>query len=261
MLQLQPHESALLRNAGFRHGFFGRTGGCSRGSFASMNCSYSVGDDAEDVARNLARIARHLGVVTSNLLTVSQVHGCEVYDADSLLGAQTQSAPEADALISAAGDFALSVRTADCVPILVGCRATGMAAAIHAGWRGVASNIVSACIERLLARGATAQSLVAAIGPHIGPQAFEVSPDIARQLDSVAPEANAVLWPPNARPRVRLASLVTSQLHSRGLTSEQIDELVACTYSNDKDFFSYRRDGAKSGRQISAIRPTRLEAL
>lgn len=255
MPQLDPHISPLLRDAGFQHGFFGRIGGYSCGDFATLNCSFSVGDDPSHVAQNLTCIAGHLDVAPNDLLAVSQVHGCNVLDADSLGEDSEAAAVEADALLGSRVNSALSIRTADCVPILVGCRATGMAAAIHAGWRGVVAGVVQRAIEQLQARGADAGDLIAAIGPHICEQAFEVSAEVAWKLDAVAPQAAAVNWKMGPRPHVRLASLVCAQLLSTGIPPGQIENLDRCSFTNDREFFSFRRDGKRSGRQLSVIRP------
>src|SRR5512145_1185848 len=255
MHDLLPQLCPLLVAAGFQHGFFGRLGGVSRGAYHNLNCSYSVGDDPSHVTENLARIAHYLEVPQGALASVSQVHSSRVAHVDATTCLSTLRTLEADALVLDASPLAVCVRTADCVPVLVGCRATGMVAAIHAGWRGIVGGIVPRTIDHLMARGSTPSALVAGIGPHIGVAAFEVSPEVAEQLHAVAPLAHTVTDSFGIRPHVRLAGLVRAQLESRGLTPHQIDEVSPCTFSNPKEFFSYRRDGGHSGRQLSAIRP------
>jgi polyphenol oxidase len=260
MPQLQPQTGPLLLAAGFQHGFFGRIGGVSQGNYSSLNCSYSVGDEPDRVTRNVAQIAGHLDVPLDRLATVSQVHGRRVIDVDGSATVAELGELEADALVGTRVDCALGIRTADCVPVLVGCRATGTVAAIHAGWRGIVAGIVPEAIERLLGKGARAGALVAAIGPHIGVDAFEVSEEVASKLDAIAPNAKAVEWKLGPRPHVRLSHLVVAQLQANGLAPNQIDVLDACTYSNPRDLFSFRRDGRQSGRQLAAIRPLQQRA-
>lgn len=253
--QLVPQIGPLLRAAGFEHGFFGRIGGYSQGSYESLNCSFSVGDEPSCVSENLERIAGHFGLPIERLVTVSQVHGSRVIDvSDEAASARIQKL-EADALVSACGNVALGIRTADCVPVLVGCRATGAAAAIHAGWRGLVAGVIPNAIARLIAMGSKAETIVAAIGPHIGVGAFEVSEDVAARLAEVGSTNDAVAWDLGPRPHVHLGRLAISQLKTAGLRPEQIDLLEQCTYSEPNNFFSFRRDGAQSGRQLSVIRP------
>jgi YfiH family protein len=162
---------------------------------------------------------------------------------------------EGDAIVGASSSYALCIRTADCVPILIACRATGMAVAVHAGWRGVVARVVPAAVEALIQRGAQRASLVAAVGPHIGPDHFEVSPDLANELKRCAPDADVVCWRGEARPTVRLAKIVVAQLLSCGVQGEQIDVIDLCTFTKSDEFFSYRRDGAASGRHLTVIVP------
>jgi YfiH family protein len=255
MPQLYPQIGPLLLAAGFQHGFFGRKGGVSQGDYESLNCSYSVGDEPGRVTHNLTLIAGHFGISLEGLLTVNQVHGRRVIDVGESPTTTQIGKTEADALVCTSGDYAIGVRTADCVPVLVGCRDTGAVAAIHAGWRGVVSGVIPETIARLAGKGASVAAMVAAVGPHIGLGAFEVSPDVAHELDSVAPHANAVEWTVGRRPHVRLSRLVASQLMSSGLGPDHIDVIETCTYSNHLELFSFRRDGQRSGRQLSAIRP------
>src|SRR5262245_3660303 len=131
-------ESALLRAAGFRHAFFTRRGGVSSGPYASLNFAVSVGDEPARVAENYALAGTVLGVPEDRIAVRSQVHGRAVV----VLGAaELELGPlrprtlalEGDALVSATAGLACAVRTADCVPILVGDRHTGAVSAIHAG--------------------------------------------------------------------------------------------------------------------------------
>lgn len=260
MLELKPYLAPKLTAAGFRHAFFGRVGGLSQGAYSSLNCSYSVGDDPNHVRQNLMRISAHFGLTPDRLITASQVHGCAVLDFDTVRNREAAASTSADALCSGHPNYAMCVRTADCVPVLIGCRTTGTVAAIHAGWRGLVAGVVSAAVENLVRKGSTPDTLLAAIGPHIGPSAFEVSEDVARALSSAGASAggtraSVVIERPGRKPHVRLAGVVLAQLEALGLKSEQVDDLDLCTFSKADEFFSYRRDGQKSGRELSVIAP------
>jgi polyphenol oxidase len=255
MPKLCPLTGPRLSAAGFCHGFFGRNGGHSIGDHASLNCSFSVDDDPQLVAANLTKIANYFDLPAEKLATVNQVHSCLVVNVDAETSLPQLRSVQADALVGTSATCALGVRTADCVPVLVGCKATGMASAIHAGWRGVAAGIVTQSIQRMIDLGARTETLVVGIGPHIGASAFEVSPDVAADLDASCPGSKAVDLSLGKRPHVHLGRLITAQLARLGIVADQLDYLGTCTYSSESEYFSYRRDGKRSGRQISIIRP------
>jgi YfiH family protein len=247
-------ESQLLRENGFRHAFFTRHGGVSEGPYASLNFSRSVGDEPERVEKNLALAAEALGVGTERVFFLSQVHGTGtvVLAGDEQPNAVVER--EGDALASRAPGLACGVRTADCVPVLVGDLKSGAAAAIHAGWRGIVRGVLEAGVARLreLAGGDT--ELVAALGPHIRLWAFEVGEDVADEIAS-ASAVPCVVRRDGMKPHVRLDNVVRAKLAALGLRPEHIDDVGGCTATEPERFFSYRRDGKVGGRHLSAIVP------
>jgi YfiH family protein len=245
-------SSELLTRAGFRHAFFTRRGGVSSGAYASLNLSLDVGDRADDVAENRRRVARALGVGTDAVCVPRQVHGRGVIVLDEQATQAKVATLPADAVVSDAPGIACAVRTADCVPILLGCPETRRVGAVHAGWRGVVQNVIGAALEVFLARGSRPEQLIAAIGPHISLAAFEVGDDVAVELARVSP-APGVVVREGSRPHVALAPIVVAQLVELGVPAERIEVLPGCTFTDREQFFSYRRDGQKSGRQVSAI--------
>jgi YfiH family protein len=205
------------------------------------------------------------------IVQVRQVHGAAVVEAVPGLsfgaasglsfgapapkGATSSgAAPEADAIVgrsSGPGAVAVGVRVADCVPILVGDGASGDAAAIHAGWRGVVAGVVPAAIAGLLRdpRGHAArraERLVAAIGPCIGACCFEVGRDVAQRIGFVAREVGEKAY-------VDLRAAVRAQLVTAGMRTERIEDVPGCTKHEPRRFHSFRRDGADSGRMLAAI--------
>ena len=255
------HLSPLLQRAGFSHAFFTRHGGASQGPFESLSFSTAVGDDPQHVNENLRRAAILLGVGIEQVLYLSQVHG----NVARFYG-QGESAARAD-LITLEGDalggdepgHAYGVRSADCVPILVADERSGAVMAIHAGWRGVVAGVVEAGVACLRQRAGGAGELVAAIGPHISAAAFEVSDEVARELDAASPVAGSIAHPGaaagKAKPHVSLRFIVTQKLLALGLTEARVDQVGGCTYLEPERYFSFRRDGKRSGRHLSAIVP------
>jgi YfiH family protein len=245
----------MLNAEGFCHAFFTRSGGVSSGPYATLNLSSSVGDSPFSVAENLVRAANWLDLDASSLCCAKQVHGSDVLvlDRDSSLD-KVRTTP-ADALIALGGHLACCVCTADCVPVLVADRKRGCVAAIHAGWRGIVAGIVPRTLLRLGNLGSKQENLVAAIGPHIRVGAFEVSDDVGRLISSATPHAAVIQCNFGVRPHVALVAALREQLRQAGLNDAQIDDVGGCTFEESDRFFSYRRMGPVSGRQLHAILP------
>ena len=147
-----------------------------------------------------------------------------------------------DALITGEKDLAVSIRTADCLPILLADARSGAVAAIHAGWRGTAASIVMETIKAMQRQfGTDPSDLYAAIGPGIGECCYSVGEDVGRQLGL------------DGAGRANLAQINRRQLTSAGIAEARIDILPICTFC-DTRFHSFRRDKDRAGRMISYIR-------
>ena len=177
----------------------------------------------------------------AGLTTIRQIHSNIVVDAADLVA-------EGDALISNRAGVTVGVKTADCVPILLVDPVTRSVAAIHAGWRGTAAQIVPAAIGELAARwGVKAEDLRAAIGPAIGGCCYEVSAEVARQFGPWVPELRDV----DAAVRVDLSSINEIQLRQAGL--RDVWRSGECTFCQAERFFSFQRERERAGRMMSFI--------
>jgi YfiH family protein len=156
------------------HGFFTREGGVSTGSFASLNCSFSGGDDPNLVHENRARAAAAIGLRAEYLLGLKQVHGLDVITVTEPWG--TGQGPSADAMVTAEPGLALGVITADCAPVLFADSAGKVIGAAHAGWRGALAGVLEATIRAMQALGA--DHITAVIGPCIHQPSYEVAADL-----------------------------------------------------------------------------------
>lgn len=241
--------SPLLAKLGFSHAFFTRLGGRSEGPYASLSFSLAAGDRDDHVGENRAIAARALGVDTDKLLYLSQVHGVAAYEATGEETIAGTLAHEGDIVFSRSPRVACGVRTADCVPILLAQPSTGAVAAIHAGWRGAVADAAGIGVRLLQTRFGDAP-VVAAIGPHISAQAFEIGPEVAVLLRAAAPDRTIVAMR-DGRLTGDLAALVRASLERAGVT--EIDHVAGCTVGEPTRFFSFRRDGRASGRHVSAI--------
>lgn len=246
--------SPKLSRAGVAHLFPTREGGVSEGPYASLNLGGSVGDDPARVQENLSRIAAAIGVEKSGLYSVWQMHGRDVVLVEKGTPREDVVVRNADALITRAPNAAVGVRTADCAPILLFDRDSGAVAAVHAGWRGTALDIVGAAVSAMREAFQTKpEALVAAIGPCIGPCCFEVGPEV---IEIFAKSFSEDTWRgqprPNNKGTIDLYHANELALRRAGVT--EFESLRTCTYCNPGRFFSFRRDGEKSGRHLSLIR-------
>jgi polyphenol oxidase len=174
--------------------------------------------------------------------TLRQVHSTELHVAcrPGVLG-------DGDALATSEPSVWLSIRTADCVPVLLAHPGLHVVAAVHAGWRGAALGILAAAARRLAAEwGCPADELLAAVGPAIGPCCYEVGEEVADRFP--AHRLNR-----NPRPHLDLPAAVAAQLLEAGVRQARLDLLSACTACDPSRFHSFRRDGGKE-RMVSAIR-------
>lgn len=247
--------AALAGLPGLRHGFFGRRGGVSTGLYASLNCGLGSADEMATVKENRARVAKALGVAADRLLTPYQVHGRDVV---TLAASRPASArPRADALVTDRPGIALGVLSADCAPVLLCDPAAGIIGAAHAGWRGALAGVTDAVVDAMAALGAAPDGIRAAIGPCISAVCYEVGPEVHAAFVDVAAETNAFFTASAAdgRRRFDLTGYVAERLRARGVG--QVEVLRRCTYTEETEFFSFRRathrGEADYGRAVAAI--------
>ncbi len=219
-----------------------RAGGVSAGPYASLNLGDHVGDVPPRVAANRAILRQNLNL-PGEPLWLKQVHGCCVAGTgDSSPGC------EADAAIARAPGQVCAVMTADCLPLLV-CDLQGRSvAAVHAGWRGLAAGVIESALASLQADPA---DLLVWLGPAIGPDAFEVGPDVRAAFLAADPGvAHAFRNRPRDKWLADIYTLARARLAAVGVGYVFGGDL--CTFADPRRFFSFRRDGA-TGRMASLI--------
>lgn len=178
-----------------------------------------------------------------NLAGLKQVHSDVIFTAEEagVCGA-------GDALVTSREGLAVSIRTADCYPVLLADPRNRAVAAIHAGWRGTAARIVQKTIQRMSAEfGTRAHEVHAAVGPGIGVCCYEVGPEVACQF------GDAVLTR-HIRAHLNLATENRKQLEAAGVPLQNIEALDICTFCDAERFFSYRREKETAGRMTSFVR-------
>ncbi|MGB3809207.1 MAG: peptidoglycan editing factor PgeF [Parvibaculum sp.] len=251
MLTAKPLEAL----SHIRHGFFTREGGVSKGIYASLNCGLGSDDDKGAVSENRARVAQGVNVAPDRLLTVHQIHSPNVIRVTELW--EPSAAPQADAMVTDLPDVALAVLAADCAPVLFADNGAGVIGAAHAGWKGAFTGVLEATIDAMVKMGGARERIVAAIGPCISRDAYEVGPEFRdRFLDT--DKANDKWFVASARDghfMFDLPAYAASRLKAAEIAAIALPGV--CTYADEKRFFSYRRTTHRGegdyGRQMSAI--------
>lgn len=220
-----------------------RTGGVSQAPYNALNLSTMTGDNPECVDENRRKIMKTLGL-PQEPFWLEQVHGTTVVEADK------SDTHIADASYTRALNTVCAVLTADCLPLLL-CDTNGTyVAAIHAGWRGLAAGVIEQTLATL---PVPPNEVLVWLGPAMGPRAFEVGPEVREQFLEADPNA-VQAFSPSKRPDRWMADiylLAKQRLIKHGIHAIYGGE--ECTYSDSKRFFSYRRDGEKTGRMASLI--------
>jgi purine-nucleoside/S-methyl-5'-thioadenosine phosphorylase / adenosine deaminase len=267
----------LLRLDWLVHGFSTRPGGEScLGRERALNLGFTEWDKRERVEANRASFLKAVSTGTRPLVTLHQIHSDLIHVVESA----PQSAPSGDALLTRLPGLLLGIQTADCVPILLADTRRHAVAAIHAGWRGTLARVAVKTLGRMRTEfGTRPPDVVAALGPAIGRCCYEVGPEVAQAFDSQFPSAAEWFDGPFAQlalgeeplnlpwmtmappghtpvlPRVQLDLRAANrwQLADAGVPENRITASDLCTRCRRDLFFSYRREGAKTGRMMAVI--------
>src|ERR1700730_2562310 len=272
---VEPRELAKL--GWLVHGFSTRAGGeRSLGGQSALNLGFTDWDERASVAANRAKFAAARAAKQMPLITLRQFHS----DVIHVAAAPAAEAAKADALVTRTAGLLLGAQTADCVPILLADTRQRAVAAIHAGWRGTLARIAVKTLGCMrMEFGTRPRDVVAAIGPAIGRCCYEVGPAVAQAFAAQVRAAAAwfdgpfaqlrhgaePLWlpwltmmppghvPPPPRVQLDLRAANRWQLADAGVPESKIAVSDLCTACRTDLLFSYRREGAKTGRIMAVI--------
>ena len=255
MIQAHIQATTLADLDGVQHRFFTRLGGVSTGLYSSLNCGYGSGDSPDNVRENRRRAAATFGLAEADLLTLHQIHSTEVLTLGAIRWT-SPGAPKADALVTDRPGVALGVLAADCAPVLFADTNARVIGAAHAGWKGAHGGVIEATIAAMERLGARRENLLAAIGPCIGRDSYEVGPEFPTPF-LAQDKGNDAFFRPAPRAGhflFDLAGYVAQRLGRAGVT---VGTTGHDTLAGSNDFFSYRRNtlnGVRDyGRGLSAI--------
>ena len=241
-------DEGLMTVSGVSHAFLGRAGGVSSGIYESLNCGLGSRDDRAAVIENRRRAC--LAVGADGLATAYQVHSAVAVGVEGV-----SERLEADGLATDRPGLALGILTADCAPVLFADPEAGVVGAAHAGWRGALDGILEATVEQMVRLGADPAGTVAAVGPCIAQESYEVGEDFRMRFEA-ADSGNARWFVPgrHARAQFDLAGYVAARLAATGVA---VRTAMVDTYRDGNGYFSYRRACHRGegdfGRQLSVI--------
>ncbi len=253
-------QSELFNKYGIKHAFFTRKGGVSEGAFGSLNFAEGIGevrDTEENVLENYAIAANVFGLDKSDICRTYQTHTSKVVFADESLRGVGITKPKfdygVDGLATVEKDLLLSVRTADCVPVLLCDVDKKVCAAVHAGWRGTVGGITKNAVELMEKQGVKRENILAAIGPCIGKCCYEVGAELREEFVSRNLEYSNFFTPNGEKFMLDLNLANKTILIESGIKPENISVAEICTKCNEDLFFSHRRSGTVRGTMSAFI--------
>ncbi|MBV9354899.1 MAG: peptidoglycan editing factor PgeF [Chloroflexi bacterium] len=248
------HFRNLFSVPGVTHAISTRAGGVSSGRCASLNTSYSVGDERTNVDENLSRIAASVGAEREDLFWAYQVHGNAATVVESDTPGEPNGSgkpPRCDILVTRSTGRTLLLRYADCTPILLADPRRRAVAAVHAGWRGTAVRAASNAVRALReAFGSDARDLIAGIGPAIGPCCYAVGQEV---FERFVDRPWAVTTTRGGAPSLDLWESNRRDLIEAGVPAEQIESAGICTQCASDRFFSHRANGGRPAGRFAAV--------
>ncbi len=239
---------------GIKSFFFSRKNGVSKGIYKSLNCGLGSSDQKMLVKNNIKIVAKKTGCKLNNLVLLRQYHSSKVIDFDNQL---IKKRYKADGIITTVSKFAFGILTADCVPILVADKKNKTIAAIHSGWKGANTGIIDNLIKAFKKKGSKLSDLIVAVGPCISQKSYEVKKDFVNEIKNKNSDYKKYFKILNNKIHFNLRMFVNNKFLKLGVLNRNIEHINKDTYSNYKNFFSYRRSVHNNevdyGRCISVI--------
>jgi YfiH family protein len=235
--------------------FSTRLGGLSAPPYTSLNLGLGSGDDRMRVQRNRLRFARSIGINLRGLVTLRQVHGNRLVVLSEAANPHLIRGVPGDGLLTNRPELPLGVITADCFPVVLAAPHVPAVGIVHAGRQGIAGGVVSTAIALMSqAFDAPLEALFVAIGPGIGRCCYEVDEASAEPFEAQFTLNDAVYRP--SRPGhlyLDLQNAIVQQLRRAGVPSTHIWGADLCTACHSHWFYSYRREGQRSGRMLNVV--------
>ncbi len=226
---------------------FTRRGGVSPAPWGTLNLGGAVGDAPERVAENRQRAFRAVGHSFDSMYAVWQVHSAKVVQVTAPL-TSPENILKADAMVTDKVGVSLFMRFADCVPVLFYDPIHAAIGLAHAGWQGTVRKVATATVEAMQEYyGTKPEDILTGIGPSIGPDHYEVGPDVIAEVECAFPDdASALLFSRDGAVKLDLWKANQLALEQAGVT--QVEIAGICTACHVEDWFSHRAENGRTGR-------------
>jgi len=259
---IRYYKFESLAEAGAHNAVVTRHGGVSSHPWASLNLGGTVGDSPSCVTENRTRLFKALNRSVNSVFDVWQVHGVEVVCSDHPRPLD-QTHQKADAILTDNPDVTLFMRFADCVPIFLHDPHKKVVGLVHAGWKGTMKGVISRSVEVMIEQyGSNPAEILAAIGPSIGPDHYEIGEDVVAQVQAAfgkasqqfmrkiqgvpSPEAQGIQSNGEDRFKLDLWQANYYLLQQAGV--KKIIFSGICTACHLEDWYSHRAENGKTGR-------------
>lgn len=234
--------------ANLRHGIFTRKGGASAAPWASLNMGGNVGDSADAVRDNHNRMYTSLGLNGECACSVWQVHSADTVIADNPVRGRRWLAL-ADGLVTDRLDTPLTMRFADCTPLLFHDPVQGVIGIAHAGWRGTVQGVGANTVKTMVqAYGCKPANIQTGIGPSIGPEHFQVGEEVVEAVYQYFGTLDGLVQRDPADGTAYLDLWTANRLDLQRAGVEQIETAELCTIVHNDEFFSHRAEKGRTGR-------------
>ena len=247
--------SKRLKNiSNLKHCFFSRKNGVSKGIYNSLNCGINSKDNKENVIQNINIVSKKLNCEKKPIVALNQNHGNKVVCFNNQEDVKNKII--GDAIVTTLKNVGISVLTADCAPILFYNPQKKIVGCVHAGWKGALNGIIENTVDKFLELDSNTRNLVAAVGPCISHHHYEVGQDFYKKfVDQNKNNQQFFIVLNDKKYLFNIRSYINAKLIRLGINN--IDHIEMDTFSNEENFFSYRRskknDDKDYGRCISVI--------
>ena len=248
------YSKNLKSNKKIQHCFFSRKNGVSKGIYQSLNCGIGSNDDKINVKKNLDIVCEKFNIKRQSLILMRQTHSNKV---EIIENSENFAKIDCDAILTKKSGLALSVLTADCVPILIYEKELGIIGCIHAGWKGAINQIIENTLNKLSGMGGNIKKIAVSIGPCISQKNYEVKEDFySRFIQKSKNNDKFFLKSEENTFNFDLRGFVNKIFEDFGVL--EIENVLIDSYAAKSEYFSHRR--AKKlgeddyGRCISIIK-------
>jgi|TARA_B100001540_G_scaffold249803_1_gene225640 YfiH family protein len=253
------YSKNLKKNNKIQHCFFSRNNGVSNGIYKSLNCGPGSKDKKENIEKNLNIVSKEFQIEKKSLILMHQTHSNKV---KIINNDENLTRVDCDAMLTKSDKIALSVLTADCIPILMYEKKNKIIGCIHAGWKGAISGIIENTLKKIIEMNGEVNELTVSIGPCISQENYEVKNDFYSKFKQKSDSYESFFLKKNDETlNFDLRGFVNKKFIDLGVL--EIENIFIDTFASKNEYFSHRRAKKMGeddyGRCISVIKKINLQ--